>query len=134
MTTSGSKGESPKHDLEERTAKFGEAIIAFAKKVPVNLVTTPLIPQFVDSGTSVGSNYCEADDAGSKKEFLYRISLCKRESRETKHWLRMIVAAENILRDDVPTPSLPAEAVLANAPARKGDFIIVPPILGGDAG
>jgi len=100
MTTSGSKGESPKHDLEERTAKFGEAIIAFAKKVPVNLVTTPLIPQFVDSGTSVGSNYCEADDAGSKKEFLYRISLCKRESRETKHWLRMIVAAENILRDD----------------------------------
>jgi four helix bundle protein len=91
---------SPKFDLEERTAKFGEAVIAFAKKVPVNLITTPLIPQFVESGTSVGSNYCEADDAGSKKEFLYRISLCKRELRETKHWPRMIVAAEAGLRDD----------------------------------
>jgi four helix bundle protein len=91
--------DGPRFDLEERTAKFGEAIIAFAKRVPVNLVTTPLIPQLVDSGTSVGSNYCEADDAGSKKEFMYRISLCKRESRETKHWLRMIVAAQPELRD-----------------------------------
>ncbi len=44
------------------------------------------------------------------------------------------IELENILRDDVATPSLPAEAVLANAPAREGDFIIVPPILGGDAG
>ena len=93
-------GEAPRFDLEERTAKFGEAVIAFAKKVPVNLITTPLIPQLVDSGTSVGSNYCEADDAGSRKEFLYRISLCKRESRETKHWLRMIVSAHAELRDD----------------------------------
>jgi aspartyl-tRNA(Asn)/glutamyl-tRNA(Gln) amidotransferase subunit C len=44
------------------------------------------------------------------------------------------IELENILRDDVATPSLPAEAVLANAPARQGDFIVVPPILGGDAG
>jgi len=89
----------PKYDLEERTAKFGEAIISFARRVPVNLITTPLIPQLVRAATSVGSNYCEADDAGSKKEFMYRVSLCKRESRETKHWLRMIVKAEPALRD-----------------------------------
>jgi aspartyl-tRNA(Asn)/glutamyl-tRNA(Gln) amidotransferase subunit C len=44
------------------------------------------------------------------------------------------IELENILREDVPTPSLPAAAVLGNAPAREGDFIIVPPILGGDAG
>jgi aspartyl-tRNA(Asn)/glutamyl-tRNA(Gln) amidotransferase subunit C len=43
------------------------------------------------------------------------------------------IELENILRDDVVTPSLPVEAVLANAPARQGDFILVPPILGGDA-
>ena len=100
MSKPAPDSESPRFDLEERTARFGEAIIAFAKKVPVNLVTTPLIPQVVDSGTSVGSNYCEADDAGTRKEFMYRISLCKRESRETKHWLRMIVAAHAELRDD----------------------------------
>jgi aspartyl-tRNA(Asn)/glutamyl-tRNA(Gln) amidotransferase subunit C len=44
------------------------------------------------------------------------------------------IELENILRDDVVTPSLPAEAVLGNAPARSGEFVVVPPILGGDAG
>jgi len=42
------------------------------------------------------------------------------------------IELENIVRDDVVTPSLPVEAVLRNAPARAGDFVIVPPILGGD--
>lgn len=86
-------------DLEDRTALFGETIIAFAKRIPVNLVTQPLIPQLVNSGTSVGANYCEADNAGSKKEFRYRISLCKRESRETKHWMRMVAAAAPELKE-----------------------------------
>ena len=86
--------------LEERTGRFGEAVIAFAKKIPVNLVTTPLIPQLVRSGTSIGANYLEADDADSKKDFRYRIGVARREARETKHHLRMIVAAEPQLRED----------------------------------
>jgi four helix bundle protein len=81
-------------DLEKRTARFGEAIIAFVKRVPLNVITEPVVGQLVKSATSIGANYCEADDAGSKKEFRYRISVCKREPRESKHWLRMIVAAE----------------------------------------
>jgi four helix bundle protein len=88
------------YDLEERTAIFGEDVIAYAKRIPVNLVTEPLIPQLVRSGTSIGANYCEADDAGSKKEFRYRISLCKRESRETKYWLRMVAKAAPELKVD----------------------------------
>ena len=63
------RGKPQKFDLEERTARFGEAVIAFAKKVPRNPVTLSLISQLVRSGTSVGSNYCEADDAVSKKDF-----------------------------------------------------------------
>lgn len=86
--------EKPNYDLEERTAKFGESIIAFARKVPVNQVTRSLIDQIVRSGTSVGANYCEADDASTKKEFRQKIGYCRKESRETKHWLRMIVKAE----------------------------------------
>ena len=42
------------------------------------------------------------------------------------------IELENILRDDLVTPSLPVEAVLRNAPARSGDFVLVPPILGGE--
>ncbi len=103
MSKLESNGDSRKFDLEERSAKLGEAIVDFAKRVPVTLITTPLIPQLVRCGTSVGANFCEADDAGSKKEFYYRISLCKRESRETKHWLRMLVRAVPDMRDEAKT-------------------------------
>ncbi len=99
MSNSEGSSDKPRFDLEERTARFGETAIFFAKAIPVTLVTTPIISQFVRAGTSVGSNYCEADDAGSKREFLYRISICKRESRETKHWLRMIAAAVPELKE-----------------------------------
>jgi four helix bundle protein len=80
-------------DLEERTASFGEAIIEFVQSLPVNAVTAPLISQIVRSGTSIGANYCEADDAVSKKEFRLKINTCKKEARETKYWLRMIAKA-----------------------------------------
>ena len=85
--------EKPNYDLEERTAEFGEAIIAFAKEVPINQVTRSLVDQIVRSGTSIGANYCEADDASTKREFRQKIGYCRKESRETKHWLRMIVKA-----------------------------------------
>ena len=98
MATAVKKGEQ-KYDLEERTAKFGESVIVLAKTIPVNLITTSLISQLVRSATAVGANFCEADDAGSRKEFMYRVSLCKREARETKHWLRMIVKAEPAFRE-----------------------------------
>jgi four helix bundle protein len=88
------------YDLEERTARLGEAVIAFAKRVPQNVITLPLISQLVRAGTSIGGNYCEADEAESKKEFRYRIGVCKREARETKFQIRMIVAAEPQLRDE----------------------------------
>ncbi len=87
------------YDLEERTACFGEATIAFAKTLPDNRVMGPLISQLVRSGTSVGANYCEADDAVSKKEFCHKIGTCIKEARETKYWLRMMVAAEPTARE-----------------------------------
>ena len=56
------------YDLEERTALFGEAIIRFAKKIPRNPVNNRLIGQLVGAGTSVGANYCEADEGVSRKD------------------------------------------------------------------
>jgi len=83
----------PVYDLEERTARFGEAVIDFAKTILQSAVTTRIISQLVGAGTSVGANYVEADDAVSKKEFLKNIGTCKKEARETKHFLRMAVRA-----------------------------------------
>jgi four helix bundle protein len=82
-----------KYDLEDRTARFGEAIIEFAKRLSRNLVNDQLIKQIVRSGTSIGANYMEADGAESKKDFQHKIAICKKESKETKHWLRMIAKA-----------------------------------------
>jgi len=81
------------YDLEERTARFGESVIDFAKSIPQNAVTNRIINQLVGAGTSIGANYLEADDAVSKKEFLKSIGTCKKEARETKHFLRMAVRA-----------------------------------------
>jgi four helix bundle protein len=81
------------YDLEQRTARFGETVVDFAKTIPQNPVTNRIIAQLVGAGTSVGANYVEADDAVSKKEFLKSIGTCRKEARETKHFLRMAVCA-----------------------------------------
>ncbi len=91
-----SKDQSPnekKYDLEERTALFGEDVILFVKKLKKDEVNLPLISQIVRSATSIGANYVEADGAESKKDFRHKIAICRKEAKETKHWLRMISVA-----------------------------------------
>ncbi|MFO1476144.1 MAG: four helix bundle protein [Verrucomicrobiota bacterium] len=95
-------GDRPRvYDLEERTARFGEAIILFAKKIPKSPVNNRLIDQIVGAGTSIGANYCEADDGLTRRDFAHRIGISRKEARETKFFLRMIATAE---------PNLKAEA------------------------
>jgi len=89
-----------KFDLEERTAKFGEDVIKFCRKISRSPLTDPLITQLIKSGTSTGANYCEADDAESKQDFRHKIGICKKESRESKHFIRMIVIAIPELKDE----------------------------------
>src|SRR6266516_8116185 len=80
--------DSRVYDLEERTARFGEMVIEFAKTIPQNPVTNRIIAQLIGAGTSVGANYVEADDAVSKRDFLKSIGTCRKEARETKHFLQ----------------------------------------------
>lgn len=81
--------DTKNYDLEERTAKFGENMIEFAKKIPINEVTKRLVPQLVAAGTAVGSNYCEADCAESNKDFIHKMAIANKEAKESKHFLRM---------------------------------------------
>lgn len=80
-----------KYDLEERTAKFGESIIEFCKSIHQDVISKPIISQLIRSGTSIGANYMEANGASSKRDFQNKIFICKKESQETKHWLRMVL-------------------------------------------
>lgn len=89
-----------KYNLEERTAIFGENCIKFCKKIQGTPITDPLIVQLIKCGTSVGANYCEADDAESKEDFHHKIGICKKERREAKHFIRMIVVTIPELKEE----------------------------------
>ena len=88
-----------KYDLVARVEKFGKTVIVFAKTVPKNTINLPLISQFIRAGTSVGANYCEADDAESRKDYIHKVGIAKKEARETAYWLKMIVVAEPNLKE-----------------------------------
>lgn len=79
-----------KYDLEERTALFGESVIKLCRNIKQDNITSPMINQLIRSATSIGANYMEANGASSKKDFANKIFICKKESQETKHWLRML--------------------------------------------
>jgi four helix bundle protein len=87
-------------DLEERTARFGEAIIRFCKKIPRDPANDRLVSQLAGCGTSVGGNYCEANEGVSKKDFRNVIGRCVKEAKETKFFLRMAAAAEPKFADE----------------------------------
>lgn len=91
----------PKFDLKERTSNFGKSIISLVSNAVKNEVTRPLISQVVRSATSIGANYMEADGAESKKDFIHKISLCKKESKETMHWLDMFSATNSIDKNEL---------------------------------
>lgn len=78
------------YNLAERTAVFGENVIDFVRKLPKNIINLVLVRQLIRSATSIGANYVEADCAATKKDFKYKISLCKKEAKETVYWLRMM--------------------------------------------
>jgi len=90
-----------KYNLEDRTAVFGENIIDLCREIAQTPITRPLINQIMRSGTSIGANYCEANNASSKKDFKNKIFICKKETQETKYWLRMLVKSEPDKRDDI---------------------------------
>lgn len=82
-----------KYDLEERTEIFGKETILLCRSLPHNTITRPLINQLVKAATSCGANYCEADNAESKKDFKHKIGICKKESKESVHFLKMVEVA-----------------------------------------
>src|SRR6266446_5100735 len=97
---SGNGSRPHAFDLEERTARFGEAIVRFTKRIPRDPTNNRLIGQLVGCGTSVGANYCEANEGASKKDFKNTIGRCVKEAKETKFFLRMVAASEAGLADE----------------------------------
>lgn len=99
--TEFNKLNTKNYDLEERTAKFGEEIIKFCKSLTQDAINRPIINQLIRSSTSIGANYMEANGAISRNDFKNKIFICKKESQETKHWLRMLVVCQPDKKDEI---------------------------------
>jgi four helix bundle protein len=79
------------YDLEERTALFAERVRDFCLKIPKNVVNSEYIPQLLRSGSSPGANYIEANECIGDKDFNMKIKTCRRESKESSYWLRLVI-------------------------------------------
>ncbi len=78
------------YDLEGRTEKFSASVIKFCYSVKQDVLSRPLVTQLIRSGTSIGANYMEANQAASKKDFRNKIKICQKEASETRYWLKLL--------------------------------------------
>ncbi len=83
------RGDS-RYDLEDRTYEFARRVRAFVKRLQRTICNTEDVKQVVRSSGSMGANYIEANEALSKKDFRMRIRISRKESKETRYWLRLL--------------------------------------------
>jgi four helix bundle protein len=84
------KQNSTQYDLEERTLKFARRTVSFCRGLPKSAIDGEITRQLVRAATSVGANYIEANESLSKKDFLTRIKICRKEAKESGYWLKLI--------------------------------------------
>ena len=83
-------GMRKQYDLEERTERFAKEVRSFLRRVTRTVLVEDDIRQLLRSSGSVGANYVEASQAVSRKDFLLRIKICRKEAKETRYWLRVL--------------------------------------------
>lgn len=95
--------KSTKYDLEERTAQLAEVVIDLVKKIKIGPVNKRIIEQLVGSSGSIGANYCEANESESKRDFIHKMTIAKKEIKETKHLLRLLARSNPALKEKLKT-------------------------------
>ena len=91
MTSDNSK----KYDLEERTFVFAKNVIEYVRNLPKGIAYSEIGKQLVRSAGSVGANYIEANESLSKKDFIMRVKISKKEAKESHYWLKLSTPAKN---------------------------------------
>jgi four helix bundle protein len=88
-----------RYDLEDRTLEFSREVIEFVNRLPKTLPNIEICRQLVRSAGSVGANYIEANESLSKKDFVMRIKICRKEAKESRYWLQLVSCEEGLERD-----------------------------------
>ena len=86
---------SKQYDLEDRTFRFSKDVRIFVKKLPKTLSNLEDSKQLIRSSGSMRANYIEANESLSKKDFVHRIKICRKESKESRYWLRLVDTSNN---------------------------------------
>ena len=94
------QNSKPVYDLEERTFQFAKAVRLFVKTLPKTIANIEDGKQLIKASGSVGANYREANESLSKKDFKMRIKICRKESKESAYWLRLIHETNNLKNAD----------------------------------
>jgi four helix bundle protein len=87
---SGNKFRTKQYDLEDRSFIFAKDVRVFVKKIPKTVANIEDTKQVVRASGSVGANYIEANESLSKKDFIMRIKICRKEAKESRYWLKLI--------------------------------------------
>jgi four helix bundle protein len=90
------RNSKPVYDLEERTFQFAKEVRLFVKTLPKTIANIEDGKQLVKASGSVGANYREANESLSKKDFVFRIKICRKEAKESAYWLRLIHETNNL--------------------------------------
>jgi four helix bundle protein len=93
QTDRPARPQSPPYALEERTYEFARRVRAFVKRLPRTLCNVEDARQLIRSSGSAGANYIEANESLGKKDFLMRVRIARKESKESRYWLRLIDTA-----------------------------------------
>jgi four helix bundle protein len=90
----------PIYDLEERTFQFAKNVRIWVKSLPKTISNIEDVKQLVRASGSVGANYIEANESLSKKDFVFRIKICKKEAKESGYWIRLILESNENIQEE----------------------------------
>lgn len=89
------------YDLEERTFQFAKEVRIFIKSLEKTIANIEDSKQVVRSSGSVGANYIEANESLSKKDFIFRVKICRKEAKESAYWLRLINETNDLFKKEL---------------------------------
>lgn len=90
---------SKRYDLEERTFNFSREVIQFVKLIPRTPANNEISRQVIRSSSSIGANYIEANESLGKKDLAMRMRICRKETKETTYWLRLLEINDMVLNE-----------------------------------
>jgi len=122
------KSNKPVYDLEERTFQFAKELRLWIKNITKTISNIEDVKQLIRSSGSVGANYIEANESLSKKDFHFRIKICRKEAKESGYWLRLILETNDKISDDdkgsfLLKESIELKKIFSVIAGKKGDAV-----------